>query len=150
VNDDRAKQDLDAMLRSAMTARPQPAIDVDLPARAIDRARVLNEIEIRRHTVGRWIWVKRFSSLAASLLIVALLVSSIWRLSHNQAALSALTELTQSSTTDTTSTDTGSTSANDPQQMLWIIGGFALTLIALAAVWPVVLSDEQRLRYQLA
>jgi hypothetical protein len=149
VNTNQDEREFDDRLRAAFSARPQPIIAPGLPGRAIARAAELAEIENRQRVAGPWILTRRISGLAAAVLIVALIGVGAWRLSQNKAEVSALAALGQSIDTSSSS-QTDSSSASDPQQTMWIIGGFALLMIAVAVVGPILSSDGPRMRMELA
>jgi hypothetical protein len=102
----------DELLRGAMQARPEPAVPLDLAARAMKMARVEDRTKVLDHArlLARQRWWAQISGLAAAVLIVAMLAGAAHRM-WSRGDIAALTGGDSSDTSTSIATDTDSTGA---------------------------------------
>src|SRR4051794_5950954 len=120
---DPIDDELDAALRRAMTARPEPDLPVDLAARAIRRATAPTRAVYR--PVALW---RTVSSLAACLVIAGLLTFGAWRWYQSASSF------TTSETSDVTTTSVSSADTTSSQNATLLLVGGAVLVLALGLV----------------
>lgn len=119
---------LDATLRQALRARPQPPMATDLASRAIARAAASRDALAALARVRRW---KRALTTLAAALILAL---AAWVIHVRLSAGGFQEWSTSTSATSTASSGSATVSDNSTTAMQWMFLGAAMAVAAVVVI----------------
>jgi hypothetical protein len=129
-------EELDASLRRALAARPEPELPADLAARAVRRASLSSRTLYRPAAFWRTV-----SSLAACLLIVGLLSFGAWRW-YRSSSSSSDTSQTYATDTSTTSLSAADTTSSQNAALLLVAGAVLVLSLGLVTLDRMLSGDD--------
>jgi len=106
--------DFELMLRSALRARPEPAIPLDLAGKAmrLGRTRAAAMLQQRTERLSRQRWWAQVTGIAAAAIIAIMLIGAAHRL-WTRGDITSLATFVSSSESNSTSTSSSATTSSD-------------------------------------